>query len=117
MHISRRAALVGAAAATAGSPPFVDCRKAHAAGAAAAAPTGVFRYKFGDGEIIQLRMARARIRFRENFVTNSHKEQTAAALEAQYMPKGQTHQFVQPGGHQDRAARPLRSTPATGLGP
>ncbi len=89
MQISRRAALVGvAAAATVGGT--VNPLSLKPANAQAATPSsGVFRYKFGDGEIIQILDGVRTFPIPDGFVTNASKEQTAAALEAVYMPKGQ----------------------------
>ena len=89
MQISRRAALVGAAAAAtaAGSLNLLSLTRASAQ--AAMPSSGVFRYKFGDGEIIQVLDGVRTFPIPDGFVTNATKEQTAAALEAVYMPKGQ----------------------------
>lgn len=88
MQFTRRAALVGAAAVAAGTFNPLSVLKGHAQ-APAAAPTGVFRYKFGDGEIIQVLDGVRTFPIPDGFVTNATKEQTAAALEGIYMPKGQ----------------------------
>lgn len=89
MQISRRAALVGAAAATAtGAFSPLAVSQSHAQ-APAVASTGVFRYKFGDGEIIQVLDGVRAFPIPDGFVTNATKDRTAAALEAVYMPKGQ----------------------------
>lgn len=93
MQFTRRAALASAAAAAAGSlsPLSISASQAQAPAAApaAAGPTGVFRYKFGDGEIIQVYDGSRTFPIPENFIVNLDKEKTAAAYEAQYMPKGQ----------------------------
>lgn len=88
MQFTRRAALAGAAAAAAGTFSPLSVLKGHAQ-APAAAPTGVFRYKFGDGEIIQVLDGVRTFPIPDGFVTNATKEQTAVALEGIYMPKGQ----------------------------
>ena len=89
MHISRRAALVGAAAAATVGGSFNPLSLTPASAQAATPSSGVFRYKFGDGEIIQLLDGMRTVPTPDGFLTNATKEQTAAALEAAYMPKGQ----------------------------
>ena len=90
MQFTRRAALAGVAAAAAGSLSPLSISQGHAqAPAAAAAPTGVFRYKFGDGEIVQVFDGARTFPIPENFIVNLDKEKTAAAYEGLYMPKGQ----------------------------
>ncbi len=88
MEFSRRTALVGAAAAVAStlSPFSVAPGQAQTS---AAALTGVFRYKFGDGEIVQLFDGAHTFPIPENFIVNLDKEKTVAAYEALHMPKGQ----------------------------
>lgn len=88
MQFSRRTALVGAAAAAAGTLSPLSLAPSRAQ-TPAAAPTGVFRYKFGDGEIVQLFDGARTFPIPENFIVNLDKEKTAAAYEALYMPKGQ----------------------------
>lgn len=88
MQFTRRAALAGvaAAAATGLQPLSVSESRAETAGSAT---TGVFRYKFGDSEIVQLLDGARTFPMPENFVANVPKEEAAAAYEALYMPKGQ----------------------------
>jgi glyoxylase-like metal-dependent hydrolase (beta-lactamase superfamily II) len=77
-----------AAVAAAGglTPLSVSTGHAQAAGTGI---TGVYRYKFGDGEIVQLFDGARTFPLPDGFIVNVPKEQTAAAYEALYMPKGQ----------------------------
>lgn len=86
MQFTRRTALAGAATITAAAAagPLPALAQAPAAGG-----SGVFRYKLGDAEVIQLLDGATTFAMPETFVTNVPKEQFAAALEAIYMPKGQ----------------------------
>ena len=88
MQFTRRAALAGvaAAAATGFNPLSVSESRAQTAGFST---TGVYRYKFGDGEIIQLLDGARTFPMPEKFVANVSKEEAAAAYEGLYMPKGQ----------------------------
>lgn len=87
--LTRRTLFAGAAAvAAAGSinPLSVSVSRAQSAGTSL---TGVYRYKFGDSEIIQLLDGARTFPMPENFVVNVPKDQALAAYEALYMPKGQ----------------------------
>jgi glyoxylase-like metal-dependent hydrolase (beta-lactamase superfamily II) len=86
MQFTRRAALAGAAAATAASATGFNLLPAHAQ--AAAAGNGVFRYKLGDAEVIQVLDGIRSFPLPDNFIAGLSKEQTVAAFAAAYMPNG-----------------------------
>ena len=87
--LSRRGLLAGSAAAaavTSFNPLSVSRSQAQGT---PPSPTGVYRYKFGDGEIVQLLDGARTFPIPENFVANVPKDQAATAFEGLYMPKGQ----------------------------
>jgi glyoxylase-like metal-dependent hydrolase (beta-lactamase superfamily II) len=91
-QFSRRdvfATAAGAAAATAAASFNPLTVTQASAQDAAAAPTGVYRYKLGDVELIQVLDGARTFPMPDKFVVNVEKEQFAAAFEALYMPKGQ----------------------------
>ena len=88
MQFTRRAALAGAAATAAASATSFDLLPAHAQGAGTGM-TGVYRYKLGDAELIQVLDGARTFNMPENFVVNVPKDQALAAFEALHMPKGQ----------------------------
>jgi glyoxylase-like metal-dependent hydrolase (beta-lactamase superfamily II) len=86
MDFTRRTALAGAAAAVAVSqfeltPAFAQ--------APATPSSGVFRYKLGDAEVIQVLEGIAVFPIPDGFLSNVSKEKAAEMLEAIHMPKGQ----------------------------
>lgn len=87
MRFTRRSALLGTAAvAAAGGLTPLSVGHAQSANSGI---TGVYRYKFGDGEIVQLLDGARTFPMPDTFVANVPKEQALAAYEALYMPKGQ----------------------------
>lgn len=89
MQFTRRAALAGvaAAAATTGLNPLsISTARAQGAGSGI---TGVYRYKLGDAELIQVLDGARTFNMPDNFVANVPKDQALAAFEGLYMPKGQ----------------------------
>jgi len=88
MQLNRRSALVGTAAVAAAGLPQWSGTAAQAQDADNGI-TGVYRYKFGDGEIVQVFDGARTFPMPDNFVANVAKDQAAAAYEALYMPKGQ----------------------------
>lgn len=87
--LSRRNLLAGTAAAAAAAslnPLTVSAGRAQSAGTNL---TGVYRYKIGDGEIVQVLDGARTFPMPENFVVNVPKDQAATAFEGLYMPKGQ----------------------------
>lgn len=86
MQFTRRAALAGAAATAAASATGIAPLPAHAQ--AAAAGNGVFRYKLGDAEVIQVLDGIRSFPLPDNFIANLSKEQTVAVFAAAYMPNG-----------------------------
>jgi glyoxylase-like metal-dependent hydrolase (beta-lactamase superfamily II) len=89
MQFTRRSALLSTAAVAAAgglTPLSVSTGHAQTAGNGI---TGVYRYKFGDGEIVQLFDGARTVPLPNGFIVNVPNEQTAAAYEALYMPKGQ----------------------------
>jgi len=89
MQFTRRSALLGTAAvAAAGGFSPLSISSGHAQ-AASNGITGVYRYKFGDGEIVQLLDGARTFPMPDTFVANVPKDQALAAFESLYMPKGQ----------------------------
>ena len=88
MQLTRRTALAGAAAlaATGLSPLSIGTSRAQGA---ASSITGVYRYKFGDVEIVQLLDGARTFPMPDTFIANVPKEQALAAFEGLHMPKGQ----------------------------
>jgi len=91
--LSRRNVMAGgavaAAAAVAAAPFRPTAANAQAAGGAVSQLTGVYAYKFGDAEIIQVFDGARTFPIPENFIINLSKEDTAKAYAGQYMPAGQ----------------------------
>lgn len=90
-ELSRRNLMTGAATAAAGvavTPLTLAAANAQAAGAVAPM-TGVYAYKFGDAEIIQVFDGARTFPIPENFIINLSKEETAKAYAGQFMPAGQ----------------------------
>jgi glyoxylase-like metal-dependent hydrolase (beta-lactamase superfamily II) len=82
------ATAAGAAAATAvASFNPLTVTQASAQGAAGT-PTGVFRHKVGDAEVIQILDGIRNIKMPDIFIVNLSKDQTTAAFAAAYMPGG-----------------------------
>lgn len=91
-ELSRRNLMAGtaAAAAAATTAPFIPtAAKAQAAGGAVSPLTGVFAYKLGDAEIVQVFDGARTFPIPENFIVNLSKEETAKAYAGQFMPAGQ----------------------------
>jgi glyoxylase-like metal-dependent hydrolase (beta-lactamase superfamily II) len=92
IQLTRRdvfATAAGAAAVTAAASLNPLAVTASRAQSATAAPTGVYRYKLGDIELIQVLDGARTFPMPDKFVANVDKDQAAAAFEALYMPKGQ----------------------------
>ncbi len=92
VELSRRNVMAGtvAAAAAVTAVPFRQTvANAQAAGGAVAPMTGVYAYKLGDAEIIQVFDGARTMPIPENFIVNVSKEDTAKAYAAQFMPAGQ----------------------------
>ncbi len=87
MQFTRRAALTGAAVTAATSAAGFNPLPAFAQ-AASGTTNGVFRYSLGDAEVIQILDGIRAIPMPATFINGLSKEQSAAALEAAYMPKG-----------------------------
>lgn len=90
MQITRRTLFATAAAAGAASAlsPLGVSPLLAAAPAEAFKSTGVYRYKVGDYEIIQLMDGARTMPMPDNFVVNASKDQAIKAAEAAYMPEG-----------------------------
>jgi glyoxylase-like metal-dependent hydrolase (beta-lactamase superfamily II) len=87
-HMTRRGLFATAAAATA----VTALTPLTGAPARAAAPagkrSGIYRYKVGDYEIVQLMDGARTFPMPDKFVVNASKDQAIAAAEAAYMPDG-----------------------------
>lgn len=90
MQMTRRKLFAGAAAVTATSAlaPLMGCN-AFAAAPIGVKSTGVFSYKLGDFEIIQLRDGARTFPMPDTFVANVSKDKAIEAAAAAYMPSGQ----------------------------
>lgn len=91
-ELSRRNLMTGSAAAAAAlttAPLIHTAANAQAAGGAVSPLTGVFAYKLGDAEIIQVFDGARTFPIPENFIVNVSKEDTAKAYAGQFMPAGQ----------------------------
>ncbi|MGE0060551.1 MAG: MBL fold metallo-hydrolase [Xanthobacteraceae bacterium] len=82
------ATAAGAAATAAAGFNPLTLASANAQGVAGST-TGVYRYKLGDIELIQVLDGARTFPMPDKFVANVDKEQAAAAFEGLYMPKGQ----------------------------
>ncbi|RDV05880.1 MBL fold metallo-hydrolase [Undibacter mobilis] len=92
LELSRRNLMTGGAAAAAAvttAPLILAAANAQAAGGAVSPLTGVYAYKMGDAEIIQVFDGARTFPIPDNFIVNLSKEETAKAYAAQYMPAGQ----------------------------
>lgn len=89
-ELTRRHLFAGAAAVTAVSAiaPLAG-RDAFAAAPQGAKSTGIFSYKVGDYEIIQLRDGARTFPMPDMFVTNVSKDKAIEAATAAYIPNGQ----------------------------
>jgi len=91
-ELSRRNLMTGAAASAAAlttAPLIHTAAQAQAAGGAVSPLTGVYAYKFGDAEIIQVFDGARTFPIPDNFIVNVSKEETAKAYAGQFMPAGQ----------------------------
>ena len=89
-ELSRRNVMMGGAAAAVASINPLSIAMSRAQGASAISPlTGVFAYKLGDAEIIQVFDGGRTFPIPENFIVNLSKEETAKAYAGQFMPAGQ----------------------------
>src|SRR5579872_2251020 len=87
--LNRRDLLAGAAAIGAASVLPLTSQEAQAtAPAAAAQAPGFYRYKVGTIECTSINDGARSFPLPDNWVTNVGKEETLAAAEAAYMPKG-----------------------------
>ena len=88
--LSRRNLMTGTAVAAAGVAATPLTMAAANAQAGAVSPqTGVYAYKMGDAELIQVFDGSRLFPLADNFIVNGTKEATAKAYEALYMPPGQ----------------------------
>jgi glyoxylase-like metal-dependent hydrolase (beta-lactamase superfamily II) len=88
--LTRRTLFTGAAAASAAtalSP--LTAGAARAAATEGVKSTGVYRYKVGDIEIIQLQDGASTLPIPDKFVVNASKDRAIQAAAAAYMPEGQ----------------------------
>ncbi|MBV9556009.1 MAG: MBL fold metallo-hydrolase [Pseudolabrys sp.] len=87
IDLSRRTLLAAAAAvpAAGAAMPILTTPAKAAAGNA----TGVYRYKVGDAEIVQLADGARTFPLPDGFIVNLDKDKTIAATAAAYMPAGQ----------------------------
>ncbi len=83
-QLTRRHVLAGTAAAAAAA----TLHPLQAAAQAPAGTSGVFRYKLGDAEVIQVLDGIRVFPIPDGFIQNLSKEKTAEAFEAIHMPKG-----------------------------
>jgi glyoxylase-like metal-dependent hydrolase (beta-lactamase superfamily II) len=88
MQLTRRAALAGAAAATAFSSVSALSIYPSFAQGASNAMSGVVRNTLGDVEVIQLLEGIRNIQMPDKFITNLSKDQTVDAFTAAHMPNG-----------------------------
>lgn len=90
MHISRRNLFATAAAAGAASAlaPLAAMPVSAAPPPEPIKSTGVYRYKVGDYEVIQLMDGARTMPMPDQFVVNASKDQAIKAAEAAYMPDG-----------------------------
>ena len=88
MEITRRAALVGAATAAAATYAPFGIRNSLAAAPVGGKGTGVYRYKVGDYEIIQLMDGARTFPMPDQFVVNVSKDEAIKAATAAYLPEG-----------------------------
>jgi glyoxylase-like metal-dependent hydrolase (beta-lactamase superfamily II) len=86
--LTRRSLFSSVAAAGAATALTPFARPAFAAAPAAAKSTGVYRYKVGDYEIIQLMDGARTFPMPEKFVVNISKDEAIKAAVAAYMPEG-----------------------------
>lgn len=91
-ELSRRNLMTGAATAATAltTAPLINAAaQAQAAGGAVSPLTGVYAYKFGDAEIVQVFDGARTFPIPDNFIVNVSKEDTAKAYAGQFMPAGQ----------------------------
>lgn len=89
VEVSRRNMIAGTAAAAVATVNPVTMSASRAQGAAVAPLTGVYAYKFGDAEIVQVFDGARTFPIPDNFIVNLSKEETAKAYAAKFMPQGQ----------------------------
>lgn len=88
MLFNRRTALVAAATAAVATLAPQSVRNVRAAAPAGGGGTGVYRYKLGDFEIIQLMDGARTFPVPDGFVANVSKDEAIKAAAAAYMPDG-----------------------------
>jgi glyoxylase-like metal-dependent hydrolase (beta-lactamase superfamily II) len=91
-ELSRRNLMTGAATAAVAvttAPLINTAAQAQAAGGVVSPLTGVYAYKFGDAEIVQVFDGARTFPIPDNFIINVSKEETAKAYAGQFMPAGQ----------------------------
>lgn len=86
LHVSRRQLLAGAAAA--GAATAAGALPSPVRAATEIRSTGVYRYKVGDFEILQLMDGARTFPMPDNFVVNVSKDEAIKAAVAAYMPEG-----------------------------
>ena len=89
IHLTRRSLFAGAAAVTASTALSPFLRGAFAAAPIGAKSTGVFSYKLGEYEIIQLRDGARTFPMPDAFIANVSKDKAIEAATAAYIPNGQ----------------------------
>jgi len=89
MQLTRRNLFAGAAALTASSALMPLMGRNAFAAAPASKSTGIFSYKVGDYEIVQLRDGARTFPMPDSFVVNLSKDKAIEAATAAYMPNGQ----------------------------
>jgi glyoxylase-like metal-dependent hydrolase (beta-lactamase superfamily II) len=87
IHLTRRNLLAGAAAAA--TMTQFGVRHANAAAPMGAKSTGIFSYKLGEYEIVQLRDGARTFPMPDTFISNVSKDKAIEAATAAYIPNGQ----------------------------
>jgi glyoxylase-like metal-dependent hydrolase (beta-lactamase superfamily II) len=89
VEVSRRNMIAGTAAVAVASVNPATISASRAQGAVVAPMTGVYSYKLGDVELIQVYDGSRTFPMPDGFIVNASKEETAKAYEALHMPAGQ----------------------------
>src|SRR6476660_8927123 len=87
-HLTRRDVFAGVAVAATASATVPLMGTVARAAVPAGKGTGVYRYKLGDYEIIQLMDGARTLPIPDNFVLNASKDEAIKAAAAAYMPEG-----------------------------
>lgn len=89
IQITRRSLLAGAAVTTGAMLTPFGVRYASAAAPQGAKSTGIFSYKLGEFEIVQLRDGARTFPMPDTFIANVSKDKAIEAATAAYIPNGQ----------------------------